>query len=52
MTKEKKSRIDFDLKMPILNNMSLSFYQRGFACIEEQPKNALNHFSRSNDLID
>ena len=38
--------------MPILNNMSLSFYQRGFACIEEQPSVALNHFIRSKDLID
>lgn len=52
MTKEKKKEIDFDLKMPILNNMSLSFYQRGFACMDEQPKNALNLFTRSSDLID
>ena len=50
--KEMKKRIDFDLKMPILNNMSLSFYQRGFGCMDEQPKTALNHFTRSMDLID
>lgn len=52
MTKEKKKQIDSDLKMPILSNMSLSYYQRGFACIDEQPKSALNHFTRSSDLID
>lgn len=38
--------------MPILNNMSLSFYQRGFGCIEEQPSMAANYLVRSSDLID
>lgn len=32
--------------------MSLSYYQRGFACLDEQPKKALNYFERSRDLID
>jgi len=52
LSQKQNRQIDFELKMPILNNMSLSFYQRGFACIDDQPLNALNHFSRSRDLID
>ena len=52
LTAKQNRQIENDLKMPILNNMSLSFYQRAFACIEEQPSVALNHFIRSRDLID
>lgn len=52
LTSEQKQEIDTGLKLPILNNMSLSFMQQGTQVIEEKPQVALGYFDRSNNLID